>query len=375
MMALFAVRSHASVYLLSLFLSLAPLVPSSPPDCSDTSSGAASPPSAAPDVPEPLEIRFYYRQTSTVIGVSWEGRSADPRSGLDWFVVLPNGTELLVAKMDWQGYHHLKPHFSRRGAVFMYYGPPENSALSRLYITGWLETPVAFVGRYRVRGYGLRADAQIVGRTYTSIHPNPDKFAPYAYSFHCLRPDGESVCPAKALNLTLQEQIHWWNGGSRIATFTPSGQLGVPGKIAWVDHPDYLNQYLLDPLTGALKVFGTEAIVRLGCLRCTRQGPNYSSLSMLSCRDPVTDTRTPSAFANDRRSTPSNRILDILEFGLSVVTWTVVGTAMAMALILLLLTIMGAVLTSSCCSRLRACVAAVGRGVTGYKQLPTNEII
>lgn len=375
MMAHLALRSHAPVYLLSLFLSLAPLSPASPSACPDDRSAAAPGPSDAPCVPDPLEIRFYYRPTFTIIGVSWVGRSDDVRSGLDWYVVFPNGSELLVGKMDWQGYHHLQPHFSQGGAVFMYYGPPERSAVSRLYVTGWLKTPVGFVGRYRVRGYGLSADAQIVGRTYASIHPNPDKFAPYAYSFNCLRPEGESVCPDKALNLSLREQIHWWNGGRRIATFTPSGQFGVPGKIDWVEHPDYLNQYLLDPLTGALKVFGTEAIVRLGCLRCTRQGPNYSSLSMLSCRDPVTDTRTPFASVNDRQSTLNNRILAGLEFGLSVVTWAVVGTAMAAAVILLMLTIMGAVLTSSCCSRLRACVAAVGRGATGYKKLPTNENI
>lgn len=343
--------------------------------CPEGSSEDLAQPSDVPYVPDPLDIRFYYRPTFTIIGVSWVGRSDDVRAGLNWYVVHKNGTEVLVGKMDWQGYHHLKEQYSQGGAVFMYYGPPEKGNVSQVYITGWLETPVGFVGHYRVRGYGLTADATIVGRTYTSVNPNPEKFEPNAYYFNCMRPDGESVCPDKALNLTLREQIHWWNGGRRIATFTPSGRLDVPGKVDWVDQPDYLNQYLVDPLTGALKVFGAEAIVRLSCLRCTRQGPNYSSLSMLSCRDPDINIRTPPASEKDLRSTTSNTLLDILEFGLSVMTWTVVGIAMLAALGLLTLTIVGAALNSSCCSRLRACVVGGGRDATGYKKLPVNEII
>lgn len=342
------------------------------PDAADEDGDASS---AVPYVPDPLDVRFYYRTTFTVIGVSWVGQSDDVRAGLNWYVVQKNGTELLVGRMDWQGYHHLKEQYSRGGAVFMYYGPPEKGNVSQVYITGWLEAPVGFIGHYRIKGYGLTADARIVGRTYTSVNPNPDKFEAYAYYFNCMRPDGESVCPDKALNLSLQEQIHWWNGGRRIATFTPSGQLGVPGKTDWVEHPDYLNQYLLDPFTGALKVFGTEAIVRLSCLRCTRQGPNYSSLSMLSCRDPDTNTRIPPASGKDLRLTTNNTFLDFLEFGLSVVTWTVVGIALTAALGLLALTIAGAMVSSSCCSRLRACVVDGGRGGTGYRKLPVNEIV
>lgn len=344
--------------------------------CPEEANEEFSEPSEAPYVPTPLEIRFYYRLTSTVIGVSWVGRSDDVRSGLRWYIVHENGSELLVGKMDWQGYHHLKERYTQSGAVFMYYGPPETGNVSRVYITGWIETAPGFTGLYRVRGYGLSADARIVGRTYTVVGPNPDKFEPYAHYFDCMRPAGESVCPDKALELTLQEQIHWWNGGRRIATFTPSGRIDVPGKVDWAAHPDYLNQYLIDPLTGALKVFGTEAIVHLSCLRCTRQGRNYSSLSMLSCQDPAISTQTPSASERDHRSgTTAKTFLDALEFGLSVMTWTVAGIALLATLGVLTLTMAGAALSSSCCSRLRACVAAGGKGATGYKRLPVNEIV
>lgn len=322
-----------------------------------------------------IEVKFYYREKNNVIGITWFGESDDVSAGVNWYFVEKNGTEILVGKMDWRGYHLLKSQYVQVGASFMDYGPPKQGNVSRVFLAGWLQVPTGLTGTYLIKGYGVTAEAKIVGRTYTYLSPSDDKFDPFSDYFGCMRPEDESrSADDKSEDLYLHEQIHWWIGTRHLATFTPSGRDGVPGKVEWVDHPDFRHKFFVDPLGGDLRVFGQDIVVRLECLRCIRQGPNYSSLSMLSCPDPVLNTRTSSASASDHPS-GMEKFLDIMRFGMTVTIWTVVGATVGTVLCTLVSAALNALLRSCSCSRLLGCVEDVGKGAMGYKKLPVNEIV